>query len=524
MEIVGKRENKSKKKFMALEKKVGKGVAYLVGAGSGDPGLLTLRAKELLEKADLVIYDYLCNPRILQWVPAHAERIYAGKKAKDHTLTQEQINQKLVERVRAGKTVVRLKGGDPFVFGRGGEEAQSLRAEGLDFEIVPGITSGIAAPAYAGIPVTHREHSSTVTFITGHEDPTKPDSALDWKVLGALKGTRVFFMGVERLGQIADQLISNGTASTLPAALVRWGTWPKQESLVATVGTIAEEAKKREFQAPAIFIVGEVVSLQKELSWFEDRPLHGLRVVVTRSRTQASKLAEKLLGLGADVLEIPTIRIVPREIDEALEKRVKSFRDQVDLLVFTSPNAVDCFFKSFLKINGDIRKLGSVQIASVGTGTTKSIEAYLVKVDFQPTEFTAEELAAQIPAEMVKGKRVCMPRSSIGTPELSKVLLEKGGELWEWPIYDTVQETEDLWGNRQRFIEEGADWVLFSSSSTVEHWHPLQIQTTGKKPKFGSMGPVTTAKMKELGYEIGFEAAPHTISGFVESLVGEIKT
>lgn len=508
---------------MASEKKATKGVAYLVGAGSGDPGLLTLRAKELLEKADLVIYDYLCNPRILQWVPAHAERIYAGKKAKDHTLTQEQINQKLVERVRAGKTVVRLKGGDPFVFGRGGEEAQSLRAEGLDFEIVPGITSGIAAPAYAGIPVTHRDYSSTVTFITGHEDPTKPDSALDWKVLGALKGTRVFFMGVERLAQIASQLIANGTESTTPAALVRWGTWPKQESMVATVGTIAEEAEKRGFKAPAIFIVGEVVSLKKELSWFEDRPLHGLRIVVTRSRTQVSKLAEKLLNLGADVLEIPTIRIVPREVDVSLEKRLEHFQDQVDLLVFTSPNAVDCFFKTFLKFNRDIRQLGSVKIVSVGTGTTKSIESYFVKVDFQPTEFTAEALGVQIPREMVEGKRVCLPRSSIGNPELSKELLTKGGELWEWPIYDTVAETEDLWGNRQRFIEEGADWVLFSSSSTVEHWHPLQIQTAGKKPQFGSMGPVTSAKMRELGYEIGFEATPHTITGFVESLLREVK-
>ncbi|MES2310618.1 MAG: uroporphyrinogen-III C-methyltransferase, partial [Verrucomicrobiota bacterium] len=457
-----------------------RGVAYLVGAGSGDPGLLTLRAKELLERADLVIYDYLCNPRILQWVPATAEKIYAGKKAKDHTLTQEQINQKLVDQVRAGKVVVRLKGGDPFVFGRGGEEAQSLRAEGLDFEVVPGITSGVAAPAYAGIPVTHRDFSSSVTFITGHEDPTKPDSALDWKTLGALKGTRVFFMGVERLDLISKQLIANGTASSLPAALVRWGTWPKQESLVSTVGSIAEDAVKKGFQAPAIFIVGEVVSLKKELTWFENRPLHGQRIVVTRSRTQVSKLAEKLLSLGADVLEIPTIRIEPRAVDAALKSRLQKFHEEVDLLLFTSPNAVDCFFKTFLEIHGDVRRLGNVKIASVGTGTTKSIEAYHLKVDFQPTEFTAEELAAQIPVELVQGKRVCLPRSSIGNPELSKVLLEKGGDLWEWPIYDTVPETEDHFGNRQRFMEEGADWVLFSSSSTVEHWHPLQPPRPGE--------------------------------------------
>jgi uroporphyrinogen III methyltransferase/synthase len=499
------------------------GVAYLVGAGSGDPGLLTLRAKELLERADLVIYDYLCNPRILQWVPVTAEKIYAGKKAKDHTLTQDQINLKLVEMVRAGKTVVRLKGGDPFVFGRGGEEAQSLRAEGLDFEIVPGITSGVAAPAYAGIPVTHRDFSSSVTFITGHEDPTKPDSALDWKTLGALKGTRVFFMGVERLGQISSQLIAHGTPATMPAALIRWGTWPKQESLVSTVGLIAEEATKKGFQAPAIFIVGDVVSLKEELTWFENRPLHGQRIVVTRSRTQVSKLATMLLDLGADVLEIPTIRVEPRGIDSAVKEKLQRFQEEVDLLILTSPNAVDCFFGTFLKIHGDVRKLGAVKIASVGTGTTKSIEAYHVKVDFQPTEFTAEELASQIPVEMVQGKRVCLPRSSIGNPELSKVLIEKGGDLWEWPIYDTVPETEDPFGNRQRFIEEGADWVLFSSSSTVEYWHPLQIQTAGKKPRFGSMGPVTTAKMQELGYEIGFEAAPHTIPGFVESLIREVE-
>lgn len=509
----------SLKFYMKSNHPLKRGVAYLVGAGSGDPGLLTLRAKELLETADLVIYDYLCNPRILQHLSPTCEKIYAGKKAKDHTLTQDQINQRLVDTVRAGKTVVRLKGGDPFVFGRGGEEAQSLRKEGLDFEIVPGITSGIAAAAYAGIPVTHRDFASTVTFITGHEDPTKTESSLDWKVLGALQGTRVFFMGVERLELICQQLMAHGTEARVPAALVRWGTWSKQESLVAEVGTIAARAKEVGFLPPAIFIVGEVVSLKSELSWFENRPLHGKRVVVTRSRTQASKLAEKLLEAGADVLEIPMIRMMSRPLPPDSMEKFKNISQHFDLLIFTSPNAVDFFFQEFFKIHSDVRALGSISFVSVGVGTTQAISKYHVKVDFQPQAFTAESLGQEIPESQVRGKRICLPRSSLANSTLNQRLHEKGAILEEWVMYDTVPEKEDLNGDRKRFQEEGADWVLFSSSSTVEHWKQLDLKTEGKKPLYGSMGPVTTQKMKELGIPLGFEAQPHTISGFVESLI-----
>ncbi len=289
--------------------KSAKGRVYLVGAGPGALGLVTLRAKELVGRADVLVYDYLCNPEILRWTRADVEKIYAGKSGGDHTLTQDQINALLVERAAAGCTVVRLKGGDPYVFGRGGEEAQVLVAAGISFEEVPGITSAIAAPAYAGIPVTHRDFASTVTFVTGHEDPTKNESAIDWHALAQLRGTKIFLMGIERLRQIAERLIAEGADATTPVALVRWGTTARQESLEGTLGTIADLAAQRKFRAPAVTVVGDVVRLRRELNWFEALPLLGQRVVVTRTREQSSGFVRQLGQLGADVMEIPTIRV-----------------------------------------------------------------------------------------------------------------------------------------------------------------------------------------------------------------------
>ena len=289
------------------------------------------------------MYDYLCNPALLDWAPADAEKIYAGKTASAHTLTQDEINALLVERARAGKTVVRLKGGDPYVFGRGGEEGLALARAGIAFEVVPGISSAIAAPAYAGIPVTHRNVASQVTFITGHEDPTKPESAIDWAQLARLGGTKVFLMGVERLRDIARQLVAHGAAPETPVALVRWGTTARQESLEGTLATIADLVEARQFKAPAVTIVGEVVRLREELNWYEKLPLLGQRVVVTRARRQASALSAKLARLGADVLEIPTIRIVPRALAEEMRGKLREFGKHFDWVVFTSPNGVELF-------------------------------------------------------------------------------------------------------------------------------------------------------------------------------------
>ncbi|MEP6956799.1 MAG: uroporphyrinogen-III C-methyltransferase, partial [Chthoniobacterales bacterium] len=313
---------------------------YLVGAGPGDLGLVTLRARELIEQAEVIVYDYLCNPEMIAWAPAGCEMIFAGKKAGAHTLTQEEINALLVQRTAEGKRVVRLKGGDPFLFGRGGEEAQALVAANLAFEVVPGVTSAVAGPAYAGIPVTHRGSSSQVTFFTGHEDPTKTESSIDFGALAKLGGTQVMLMGVERLEAISREMLAQGVRSDLPVALIRWATTARQETLVGTLGNIAQLVAERGFKAPAIAVFGEVVALREELNWFEDRPLAGKRIVVTRTRTQAGVLSSQLRALGADVLELPTIRIQPPSDLRAFAELVQDAH-AYDWIVFTSANGVN---------------------------------------------------------------------------------------------------------------------------------------------------------------------------------------
>ena len=330
---------------MSLEET--KGRVYLVGAGPGALDLVTLRARQLIRQADVLVYDYLCNPEMLRWARADVEKIYAGKSGAAHTLTQDEINALLIARAGAGKEVVRLKGGDPYVFGRGGEEAQALARAGVPFEVVPGVTSAMAAPAYAGIPVTHRDFASTVTFVTGHEDPTKPESSIDWAHLAKLRGTKVFLMGIERLREIAQRLVAEGADPATPVALVRWGTTARQESLEGTLATVADLAEKRGFAAPAVTIVGEVVKLRQELNWFEALPLFGQRVVVTRPRRQASALTKRLAQLGADVLEIPTIRVMPMALGETGAEQARDFPGHFDWIIFTSPNAVDFFFAEF---------------------------------------------------------------------------------------------------------------------------------------------------------------------------------
>ena len=336
-----------------------KGRVYLVGAGPGALDLVTLRARELIARADVLVYDHLCNPEMLPWARADAEKIYAGKSGADHTLSQEEINALLVARGRAGKEVVRLKGGDPYLFGRGGEEAQVLARAGVPFEVVPGVTAAIAAPAYAGIPVTHRDIASTVTFVTGHEDPAKGESIIDWPHLARLRGTKIFLMGIERLRQITQRLVEEGADPAMSVALVRWGTTARQESLEGTLATVADLVEKRGFAAPAVIVVGDVVKLRKELNWFEALPLFGQRIVVTRTRAQAGKLTEQLARLGADVLEIPTIRIVPRALGSAERNKLAAFSEHFDWVVFTSPNAVDLFFRRIFCAAGRFARSGA---------------------------------------------------------------------------------------------------------------------------------------------------------------------
>ena len=417
---------------------------------------------------------------------------------------------------------MRLKGGDPFVFGRGGEEAQALASAGVPFEVVPGVTSAIAAPAYAGIPATHRDWASTVTFVTGHEDPAKAESGIDWRHLARLRGTKIFLMGVERLREIAQRLVAEGADPATPAALVRWGTTARQESLEGTLATVADLAEKRGFAPPAVIIVGEVVKLRRELNWFEALPLFGQRVVVTRTRRQAGLLTERLVRLGADVLEIPTIRIVPAALGEAERNKLTDMSRHFDWLVFTSPNAVELFFAAYFKQRSDLRDLGPVKIAAVGPATAKKLGDLHLRADLQPDIYTAEKLAGCFSVETVASKRFCLPHGRLADPLLANHLREQGGMVEEWTLYDTEPEREDSTGARARYLREGAHWITFTSSSTAENWHALQLRPASgaPQPKAVSMGPVTSATLRKLGYEIAAESVSSTLDSLVATIRG----
>jgi len=497
------------------------GSVYLVGAGPGDPGLLTLRARDLIAEADAIVYDYLVHPDILQWARPGAELIYVGKKSRQHTLPQGGINQLLVDLANDVKTVVRLKGGDPYVFGRGGEEAHELAEAGIRFEVVPGITSGIAAPAYAGIPVTHRECNTAVAFITGHEDPTKEESTLNWKALAEFSrhGTLVFYMGVEKIKGITDCLIAAGISTDLPVSITQWGTLGKQRSITGTVSTIAKIVIEKGIKPPAITVMGNVNKWRGQLNWFENRPLFGKRIVVTRTRQQASRLSRDLRALGAEVLEIPTIRIETRDLPTEQRKKLENFSHHFNWLVFTSPNGVQYFFEEFDRVHQDIRKLGPVKIAAVGPATAQALAKRNLQCDLTPRTFTTEALAECFSSEIITGKRVCLARSQLANPVLSQHLIQVNALVDEWTVYRTLPETEDPFGKHRDYVENGADLVTFTSSSTVENWHALGLKAPESRcPIHASIGPVTSDTLRKLGMSVDIEAGIHTIPGLVGAI------
>ena len=494
-----------------------KGKCWLVGAGPGDLGLVTLRAKECIERAEGLVYDYLCNPEMLKWAPENAEIIYAGKKAGAHTLMQEEINALLVERALAGKSVVRLKGGDPFVFGRGAEEAQALAAARVPFVVVPGITSAIAGPAYAGIPVTHRGKNSHVTFLTGHEDPQKTESSIDFGVLAQLGGTQVMLMGVERIESIAREMMAKGMRRELPVALIRWATTGRQETLVGSLENIAERVTASGFTAPALAVFGDVVGLREQLNWFEDRPLFGKRIVVTRTRTQAGVLSEQLRALGADVIELPTIRIEPPSDLRAFAELVQDAH-AYDWIVFTSPNGVTAFFDLFYKLYDDAREIGGARIAAIGAATAQRIKEFRLHVDLQPEEFVAEALVREFRKEGgVENLRILLARAEKARDLLPKELSALGAIVDEGFAYRTVPETRDDTGARRRLLEEGADLITFTSSSTVENFLALDLPWPARM-QVASIGPVTSKTARDRGLEVVVEARRHDIPGLVEAV------
>ena len=493
------------------------GTVYLVGAGPGDLGLVTLRAKECIEQADAIVYDHLANPEMLTWARDEAEIIDAGKRAGEHTLTQQEINALLIEKAREAKQVVRLKGGDPFVFGRGAEEAKAIVYAGIDFEIVPGITSAIAGPAYAGIPVTYRAENSHVTFFTGHEDPSKEKSAIDYAALARLGGTQVMLMGVERIESIAREMIKHGAREDLPVALVRWATTGRQETLTGTLKDIGQRVVDLGFEAPAVAVFGEVVALRQSLNWYEKRPLSGKRIVVTRTRRQASALSDRLRALGADVIELPTIRIEPPSDLRAFAELVQDSH-RYDWIVFTSPNGVTAFFELFFKLYDDAREIGGAKIAAIGPATAQRVRDFHLHVDLQPEEFVAEAVVREFQKQGgVENLRILLARAEKARDVLPKQLSKLGAIVDEAFAYRTVAETRDDTGARRRLLEEGADLITFTSSSTVENFLALGLPWP-KRMQIASIGPITSKTARDRGLKVTIEAQRHDIEGLTDAI------
>jgi len=499
------------------------GKVYLVGAGPGDAGLLTLRGAELLRRAEVIVYDALVNRELLALAPESAEIIYGGKRSRDHAIPQGDLNRLLVEKAREGRTVVRLKGGDPYVFGRGGEEATELQEDNVPFEVVPGISSIVAAPNYAGIPLTHREHCSSFTVITGHEDPDKPETAIDWERIAREPGTKVVLMGVERIGKITAALKENGLAGDTPVAMVRWGTTGRQQTISGTLDTIADVVAETGFKAPAVTIIGGVSRLRDSLNWFEKRPLFGQRVVVTRTRKQASKLTVALKDYGAEVMEIPTIKIVSPTDNEPIIESITGIGGY-DWIIFTSPNGVTHFFDYFFKAYKDVRDLGNLRFAAVGPATAKKLKDLHLNIDLMPEVYTAEATAqALLDYQNVENISVLLARAEEANSELPKLLEDQGAIVDDIAFYKTVPETEDRNGAAEAYEEDGADWITFASSSAVKNFDVRfgLAKRCEDDPglKLASIGPETTKALRELGLNPTVEASEHTIAGLARALL-----
>jgi uroporphyrinogen III methyltransferase/synthase len=500
------------------------GAVYIVGAGPGDPGLITVRGLECLRQCDVVVYDHLAQPALLDAVPPEAERIYVGKEAGRHTLKQSEINHLLIARARAGRCVVRLKGGDPLIFGRGGEEAEEMAAAGVKFEIIPGITAAIGAAAYAGMPLTHRDFASSVTFVTGHEDPTQSKSDIPWDLLGRAGGTLVFFMGVGRLQALCDQLMASGRSPRTPAAVVEWATTPRQRTVAGALAMIAGRAREADIRPPALLIVGEIVRLRRCLAWFESRPLFGRRIVVTRSRRQASDLRRRLEDLGAEVIEFPTIRLVPPRSENRLRDAARHL-NRYDWIVFTSANAVERFIAVALEENGgEIRALGRARIAAIGPATREAVERYHLAVALQPQRYVAEEVVAALErVGELDGARILVPRAEQAREVLPEGLRRAGARVDVVPVYRTVADKP---ANAREIIGDmlagRMDMVAFTSSSTVANFiravGAKRVKRIAQKNRFASIGPITSETLRAHGLEPTVEASDYTIEGLVKAI------
>ena len=498
------------------------GKVYLIGAGPGDPGLITVKGLECVKKADVIIYDYLANERLLEHRRPDAELIYVGKQGGRHTLPQDEINSLIVKRAKEGKIVARLKGGDPFIFGRGGEEAEELADDGIPFEIVPGVTAATAVPTYAGIPLTHRDHTASVAFVTGHEDPTKEESKVHWDRIATGIGTLVFFMGMKNLQSIVDNLVSHGRSAETPVALIQWGTRTDQRVVTGTLKDIVPKVKEAKLGPPAIIVVGEVVRLREKLNWYESKPLFGKRVIVTRSRDQASVFAEMLIDRGATTIEFPTIDVVPPASWDELDGAIKAI-ETYNWIIFTSANAVKFFMERLRGLGKDLRMLKGVNICTVGPKTAEALETFGLRADLIPAEFKAEGVLAALGGVTVKGLKFLIPRARVAREVIPDRLRELGADVTVATAYENVKPVADMDRVKKLLEEKKISVVTFTSSSTVHNFVEILGQKEYKALINGvtvaCIGPVTARTAEEYGMKINIMPKEYTIPAFVDAMV-----
>ncbi|MEA1958406.1 MAG: uroporphyrinogen-III C-methyltransferase [Chloroflexota bacterium] len=495
------------------------GKVYLVGAGPGDAGLITVKGLDCLQRADVVVYDRLIDDGLLACVRSDADILYVGKSSKSHAVEQSEINRILVDKAKAGNTVVRLKGGDPFVLGRGGEEAEALVEHGIPFEVVPGVTSAVAAPAYAGIPVTHRGVASSFAVVTGHEDPSKEDSMVDWRRLGSAVDTIVCLMGMGNLSTIVDELIDGGKPADTPVALIREGTTPRQRTIVGTLATIVELAAREGFEPPAAIVVGDVVNLREKINWFDNRPLFGKRVLVTRSRAQAGVLSRLLSGRGADPVELPVVEARDladaSELDEMIS-RISDFQ----WVLFTSANGVDAVWKRMRRMGLDARWFGEIKIGAIGPATADSLESRGLHPDFTAHEYTSKGMLEGLAELGVAGCRILLPRSDIAPRELIEGLVQLGADPFEVTAYLTAEPAGPPSTGIEMIDNGEIDIVTFTSSSTVANTVKVldgKIEAINRA-KVACIGPVTASAAEKAGLRVDIIAQEHTVPGLVEAI------
>ncbi len=494
---------------------------YLVGAGPGDPGLLTLKAKAILEQADVVIYDYLANPKLLHYA-ANAEKIDAGKRHRHHTIPQPQINELLIKKALENKVVVRLKGGDPLLFGRGGEELSTIVEAGIPFEIVPGISSALGVPAYVGVPLTHRDYSSNVVFLTGTEHPDKPQTMIPWEAVAQI-GTIVVLMGLSVFRQITQRLIAAGRNRETPVVVVQWGTWPQQRSIKGTLTTIAEQVENSNFQPPVLIIIGEVAQFYETFNWSEQKPLYGQRVLVTRTETGASSLSDSLYHLGAEVVPCPTIAIVPPSSWETFDQAVQQAA-QMDWVIFTSVNGIDHCMQRLQALGRDARVFGSVRIACVGASTARHLETYALSADVIPQKFQSEGLVEALAVYDLSEKHVWLPQAEVTRGVLSQDLSALGAHVHSTPVYRNVLPSVDMALIVEQLENRQLDWITFTSSSTVKNFFTL-LPEAGKAalrahpPQIACIGPITAETAQQHGLSVAQIPEQQDIEGLVSTLL-----